>query len=145
MQKWTYNGTTWTLDYTLSSGLDLVENSTADPANTSGTTGLYGLTGEDVMIDGMQEVELFATNATIGDLDQTYLYGITDVLADMTNPGDESFTQLAKAPADSNFKGVAFAPSPVPETSTWVMMLAGFAGLGFAARRRWRVAAVAAS
>jgi hypothetical protein len=40
---------------------------------------------------------------------------------------------------------VAFAPSPVPEASTWVMMLAGFAGLGFAGRRRWRVMAVVAT
>jgi hypothetical protein len=28
------------------------------------------------------------------------------------------------------------ASAPVPEPSTWVMMLAGFAGLGIAARRR---------
>ena len=132
LQKWTFNGTTWTLDYTLADGLDLVKNNTADPANTAGTTGLYGLTGEDVTIDGVEEVELFATNATIGDLDPTYLYGITDVLGDTTNPGNEVFTELAAAPADSNFKGVAFAPSPVPEASTWVMMLAGFAGLGLA-------------
>jgi hypothetical protein len=140
LQKWTFNGTNWTLDYTLADGLDLVENNTADPSNTSGTTGLYGLTGEDVTVDGVQEVEFFATNATIGDTDQTYLYGITDVLADLTNPGDESFTMLAKAPADSNFKGVAFAPSPVPEASTWAMMLAGFAGLGLAGLRRCRAA-----
>ena len=141
-EKWTYNGSTWMLDYTLASGLDLVENPNADPSNTSGTTGLYGLTGEDVTIGGVKEVELFATNATIGDLDQTYLYGITDVLADTTNPG-ESFTKLATAPADSNFKGVAFAPSAVPEASTWVMMVAGFAGLGLAARRRLKAAIAA--
>jgi hypothetical protein len=140
LQKWTFNGTTWTLDYTLADGLNLVKNSAAE-----GTTGLYGLTGEDVTIDGVAEVELFATNATIGDLDPTYLYGIIDVLGDTTNPGDEVFTELAAAPADSNFKGVAFAPSPVPEASTWVMMLAGFAGLGFAGRRRWRVVAVVAT
>jgi hypothetical protein len=91
------------------------------------------------------EVELFATNATISDLDPTYLYGIIDVLGDTTNPGDEVFTELAAAPADSNFKGVAFAPSPVPEDSTRVMMLPGFAGLDFAGRRRWRVVAVVAT
>ncbi|MGB3584306.1 MAG: PEP-CTERM sorting domain-containing protein [Roseiarcus sp.] len=145
LQKWTFNGTTWTLDYTLADGLDLVKNNTADPANTAGTTGLYGLTGEDVTIDGVEEVELFATNATIGDLDPTYLYGITDVLGDTTNPGNEVFTELAAAPADSNFKGVAFAPSPVPEASTWVMMLAGFAGLGLAGRRRFLATIRAAS
>ena len=46
--------------------------------------GLYGLTGKDVTVGGVQEVELFATNATIGDTDQTYLYGLTDVLGDLT-------------------------------------------------------------
>ncbi len=145
LQKWTFNGTTWTLDYTLAAGLDLVENNTTDPANTAGTTGLYGLTGEVLTINGVQEVELFATNATIGDTDPTYLYGITDVLADLTNPGNEVFTELAAAPADSTFKGVAFAPSPVPETSTWVMMLAGFGGLGFVGRRRWSASVLAGS
>ena len=133
LQKWTFNGTTWTLDYTLAAGLDLVVNTAA-----SGTTGLYGLTGEVVTIGGVQEVELFATNSTIGDTDQTYLYGVTDVLADTVNPGNESLVTLATAAADSNFKGVSFAPSAVPEPSTWAMLLAGFAGLGFAGVRRAR-------
>ena len=35
LQKWTLSGGTWTLDYTLSAGLDLVANS-----GTSGSTGL---------------------------------------------------------------------------------------------------------
>ena len=84
----------------------------------------------------MQEVELFATNYTIGDTDQTYLYGITDVLGDLTAQAGESFATLETAPADTTFKGVAFAPSSaVPEPSTWAMMLLGFVGLGFAARR----------
>ena len=60
----------WTLDYTLTAGLlDFVQNNA-----TSGTTGLLGLTG---VVDG-DNVELFATNYTIGDTDQTYLYGIDD-------------------------------------------------------------------
>jgi hypothetical protein len=36
------------------------------------------------------------------------------------------------------------APSSVPEPSTWVMMIAGFAGLGFLAVRRRRQGAIAA-
>ena len=45
-------------------------------ANTAsaGTTGLIGLTGK--VVGG--QVQLFATNATINDLDQTFLYGVTD-------------------------------------------------------------------
>ena len=53
LQKWVYNGRRWTLDYTLSDGLNLV----ADTA-TSGTTGLIGLTG--TVVGGI--VDLYATN-----------------------------------------------------------------------------------
>jgi hypothetical protein len=130
LQKWSLVGGVWELDYTLSLGLDLVANSSAD-----GTSGLLGLTGE--LIDGGTEVELFATNYTLSDLDQTYLYGIVDVLADTTNPGNEDFTQLAAAPADSNFKGVSFAPTseaPTPEPASFALFGLGIAGLVIAAR-----------
>ena len=92
------------LDYTLSSGLNLVDNSSG-----SGTTGLIGLTGQVVGGD----VELFATNATIGDLDPTFLYGITDSLAATALPSAETFTKLATAAPDTNIRGVAFAPETV--------------------------------
>ena len=39
---------------------------------------------------------------------------------------------------------VTAVSSPVPETSTWAMMLVGFAGLGFAGYRRNKSAALAA-
>ena len=126
LQKWSLINGSWMLDYTLADGLNLVANGAA-----SGTTGLLGLTGE--VVNG--EVELFATNYTIGDTDQTYLYGITDLLsATTTRPAGEQFTQLAIAPADSTFKGVAFAP--VPEPATWALMLGGFGVAGAALRRR---------
>ena len=101
LQKWVYNGTTWTLAYTLSAGLNLV----ADTAS-AGTTGLIGLTG--VVVGNT--VQLYATNATIGDLDPTYLVGITDTLSSTTGEG-ESFTTLVTAAADTNIRGIAFAPT----------------------------------
>ena len=101
LQKWVLANGTWTLQYTLSAGLGLVADT-----GTSGTTGLIGLTGEVVG----DSVELFATNATLGDTDQTYLYGITDALASTTGAG-ESFTTLVTAAPDSNIRGIAFAPS----------------------------------
>jgi hypothetical protein len=128
LQKWTFNGTSWVLDYTLADGLNLVANTAK-----AGTTGLLGLTGE--VVGG--NVELFATNFTIGDTDPTFLYGITDVLGDLTRPtggASETFAQLAIAPKDSNFKGVSFAPTPEPET--WALMLGGFGLAGAALRRR---------
>jgi hypothetical protein len=106
LQKWVNVSGKWELEYTLSAGLSLVQNPNANASNTSGATGLYGLAGT---VSG-NTVYLYATNYNIADLDPTYLYGITDTLSATTNPGT-SFTQLAIAPPDSNFKGVSFAPT----------------------------------
>lgn len=128
LQKWTYNGTSWQLDYTLSAGLNLVANTAA-----SGTTGLIGLTGKVVG----NQVELFATNSTVGDLDQTYLYGINDSLSSTTLPNNESFTVLDTAAAGTNIRGVSFAPvMAVPEPSSYMMLLMGLGMIGWAVRRR---------
>jgi hypothetical protein len=115
LQKWVNSAMdgsgTWSLAYTLYNGLNLVANS-----KTTGTTGLYGLTG--TVSGGV--VALYATNYTLNDLDFTYLYGITDTLSTMTagQAAGEMFTQLAAAPMDSNFKGVSFAPLVAPAI-TW--------------------------
>ena len=133
LQKWLFNGTSWNLAYTISAGLNLVVNSSAH-----GTTGLLGLTGQ-VVVDG--QVQLFATNYTAFDTDQTYLFGLTDTLSATTRQAGESWQMLAAAPADSNFKGVAFAPSAiaaVPEPATYASMILGFALAGGAIRRRQR-------
>ena len=111
LQKWINtksDGTgTWNLAYTLYQGLNLVDNGTTNP--TSGTTGLYGLAG---VVSG-NNVLLYATNATLNDLDTTYLFGITDniTFTTPTQAAGETFTTLATAPPDSNFKGVSFAPT----------------------------------
>ena len=113
LQKWINSKTdgsgTWSLAYTLYQGLNLVANPAANPSDTSGTTGLYGLAGA---VSG-NNVYLYATNYTISDLDFTYLYGITDSLTFTTasQASGESFALLDAAPADSNFKGVSFAPT----------------------------------
>jgi hypothetical protein len=126
LQKWVNsapNGSgTWSLAYTLYQGLNLVKNPTSTPGNTSGSTGLYGLTGT---VSG-GTVYLYATNYTISDLDPTYLYGITDTLSTATNPGT-SFTLLDTAPLDSNFKGVALAPSLAAGSATITSLPSGLA------------------
>lgn len=135
LQKWIFANNKWTLAYTLSAGLGLVANT-----NTSGVTGLFALAGQ--VTGGF--VNLYATSATIGDLDQSYLYGITDVLSATTRPTGETFATLAAAPVDSTFKGVSFAPTAaaVPEPATWGMMILGFGVMGGAMRRRTRVSRV---
>lgn len=137
LQKWTNSKAdgsgTWTLDYTVAAGLNLVANSAA-----AGTTGLLSLTGK-VLASG--QVELYATNYTVGDTDQTYLYGVSDTLSATTKAAGESFTMLAAAPADSNFKGVSFAPTSiaaVPEPAPVLMFGAGLAALMLVRRRQQR-------
>jgi hypothetical protein len=62
-------------------------------------------------------------------------------------PGVYKWTWGSGATADSftiDADGLALAAAPVPEASTWIMMLAGFAGLGLGARRLRRSAVSAA-
>jgi hypothetical protein len=129
LQKWVYNGTNWVLQYTLSTGLNLVPDTTPCGSNqvNCGTTGLIGLTGQVVG----NSVELFATNSTLGDLDQTYLFGITDSLSSTSGAG-ESFTTLLTAAPGTNIRGVAFAPAPEPSS----LSLMAFALIGIALIRR---------
>ena len=110
LQKWLLTGGAWTLQYTLSAGLGLVADTAA-----SGSTGLIGLTGS-VAADG--NVTLYATNSTIQDLDPTALYSITDSLAATAPAVGEAFTTVLTAPADSNIRGVAFAPSAAAAAPT---------------------------
>jgi hypothetical protein len=115
LQKWknakTDGSGSWSLLYTLYQGLNLVNNGSA-----TGTSGLYGLAG---VVNG-DSVQLYATNFTLNDLDATFLYGITDTLSNTTPPGASLvFSLLDTAPADSNFKGVAFAPT-IPNGSVQI-------------------------
>jgi autotransporter passenger strand-loop-strand repeat protein len=115
LQKWTLNTTTgvWSLDYTLSAGLNLVQNSSVS-GDTSGTTGLIGLTG---VLNANGTVTFYATNSTIADLDQTYLYTITDNVAATSAASGEQFTVVSTAASDTNDRGIALAPSAPVDTT----------------------------
>ncbi len=108
LQKWTLDTTTgqWQLAYTLSAGLNLVENGSVS-GDTAGTTGLIGLTG---VLNANGTVTFYATNSTIGDLDQTYVYTITDTVDATSNTG-AAFTIVTTASPDTNVRGIAQAPS----------------------------------
>ncbi len=102
LQKWSLANGAWTLDYTLSVGLNLVPDTAA-----AGTTGLIGLAGT---VSG-NTVALYATSATVGDTDPTSLYAVTDTLSATTAAAGEAFTTLLTAAADTNIRGVALAPT----------------------------------
>jgi autotransporter passenger strand-loop-strand repeat protein len=121
LQKWIYNGSTWTLAYTLSAGLNLVPDTAA-----SGTTGLIGLTGTVVGTT----VELYATNYTVTETGQSYLFGITDSLTATTLPTGESFTTLVTAAPDTIIRGISFAPTETPVTPTSGTVPAGTSQTG---------------
>jgi autotransporter passenger strand-loop-strand repeat protein len=128
LQKWVFANGVWTLEYTLSQGLNLINSTSA----STGTTGLVGLTGT---VEGANVI-LYATNETVAETDQTYLYGITDTLAATSGTG-ESFTLLETAAPDTLIRGVAFAPTSsatTPEISTTVLVSGGASsgGLTFA-------------
>lgn len=116
LQKWSYYDGSWHLDYTLSEGLDLVANTA-----TAGTTGLIGLAG--TVVNG--DVYLYATNETVGDLDQTYVYAIEDTLSATTLPTGESFTAIVSASADTNIRGISFAPTSSSETTETTVVSSG--------------------
>jgi hypothetical protein len=115
IQKWTYNGSQWTLLYTLTNP-SFVPPSTATTV-AHGETGFEAITGK--IVNGV--VYLYAVSYTAGDADPNGLYGITDTLA-ATAPAGQSFTEIAAAPGiqasgtnpDFVYKGVSFAPTGSP-------------------------------
>jgi hypothetical protein len=134
LQKWDLIDGTWTLQYDLSAGLNLVDNALANSATPTapGVTGLLGLTGE--VVGG--NVELFATSYGLNELSPSYLYEITDSL-DATTAGSETFTVLDSAAAGTSIRGVAFAPEAAPEPSTtWLLGLTLLGGMAFAWKRK---------
>jgi hypothetical protein len=138
LQKWSLVGGVWVLDYDLYSGLGLVSNTTANSATPTapGVTGLLGLTGQ---VESNGTVELFATSYGLNELSPSYLYEITDTLADTTyaSASGESFTTLYSAPTGTDIRGVAFAP--VPEPASLALFASALAGVA-AIRRRARTA-----
>ena len=107
IQKWTFDGTTWSLQYTL------LNSGTA-------TTGVRGLTGA---VDGSGNALLFGTTAASS---ANLLIEVID-----TGVNTTTFSTIATAPSGYVFRGVAL----IPEPSAFTLVGLGVAGL-LAIRRR---------
>src|ERR1700733_8518507 len=134
LEKWTLSNRTWSLDYTLQSGL-IGDTYTVPGWNFGETTiGLRNLTGQ---VNANGTVTFWATTSTSsgsGDngADPNEIVEITDALGQTSLPTSESFSVFDGPEAGLRYGGVAFA---APEPATWAMLLLGFAGLGFAGYR----------
>jgi hypothetical protein len=130
LQKWTFNGTTWTLAYTLQKGLGLgtpytvpgypTGNNTA-PGGTGlpwapATDGLRNLTG---IVNRDGSATIYAITSTVsggGDqgADPNKLVAITDNLAATTLPSSESFHTIKSAGFGEVLRGVSWTPGQFP-------------------------------
>ncbi len=122
LQKWSLVNGTWTLDYTLSAGLNLVSD-----AGTSGTTGLIGLTASSkpgARSDSTPRTRPSATST------RPICTPSPDTLAATTLPTDESFSVVVSAAADTNIRGVSLAPSAATTAPVSTVVSAGVTSTG---------------
>ena len=144
LEEWTFNGTTWSLKQTFTSGL---LGSTVAAAAGAGVSSLPWTVYNDGLrnISGEQNADgswtIFGTTSTISTesthdqgADPNELVSIT-IGADSTN-ANTTFAVLDTAAIGQRLGGVAIAP--VPEPGTYALMLAGLGAVGFVAKRRSR-------
>jgi len=124
LQKWVFNGTSWTLAYTLSAGLNLgtpytvAGYPTGDNAATGmpwapATDGLRNITGR---VNPNGSVTIWAVTSTVsgsGDqgADPNNLVAITDDPAAATPGSDEQFWTVRSAGSGEVLRGVSFTPA----------------------------------
>jgi hypothetical protein len=128
LQKWVFNGTSWQLAYTLTSGLNLGQpyaTPAGYPAGINAATGLPwapavdGLRNITGRVNADGTVTIYAITATVsgnGDqgADPNQLVAITDNPAATTLPAGEGFQVLQSAGFGQVLRGVSFTPGTPP-------------------------------
>ncbi len=150
LQKWSFNGTQWVLDYVLQSGLNLgqpygvsgypsgpntytvgTKTTTVGQQWAPATDGLRNLTGQ---VNSNGTVSIWAATSTVsgsGDqgADPNALVSVTDTLSDTTasQASGESFSTVMAPAYGQVIRGVAFAPTTAPDPNLpeapWVPLL----------------------
>jgi hypothetical protein len=123
LQKWVFNGTTWTLAYTLKAGLKLGTpyvvagyptglNAATGLPWAPATDGLRNITG---VVNNDGTATIYAITSTVsgsGDqgADPNLLVSISDDIAATTLPAGEAFNMVDHARSGEVLRGVSFTP-----------------------------------
>lgn len=136
IEKWSFNGTQWVLDYTLQDGLGLGSDYTLGNYPAVATDGLRNITG---IVNGDGTVTIYGVTSTVstsGDqgADPNEIVSVVDAIAGTALPLGEDFSVVDAPQYGVVYRGVAL--DPVPEPATMLLLASALAGFGAVRRQK---------